>query len=78
MSKKFKQLSLPRHLLLDKIKKIIVQFLDEHETDICYEDMSLEIVKQTMADALAEKLIDNGAEITYPKATKKNDGKRKT
>jgi hypothetical protein len=77
MSKKFRRTYSSRQLSIKKIKAIIVKFLDKHEADIAYEDMSSEIVKQAMAEALAEVLVDNGAAITYLKIEKKNDGEHK-
>jgi hypothetical protein len=62
---------------VEKIRSIIVKFLDEHEATICHEDMSSEILKQAMAKALAEKLVENGVTITSIGMGKKNDGERK-
>ena len=78
MSKKFKNTYLPKRLSKEKIKAIIVRFLDKHEADIAYENMSSEIVKQAMAEALAEMLVDSGAAMTYLKIARQNDGEHKT
>ena len=70
MSKKFKRVNYPEHMLREKIKKIIVQFLDEHEATICAEDLSSEFWKQHLANALTDDLIKQGVEITYLKKIK--------
>lgn len=73
MGKKFKSVAYPQHMLEDKLRNIIVGFLDKHEATICHEDMSSEIMKHQMALALADDLIKGGVVITYMKIAKKED-----
>lgn len=70
MTKKFTKVEYPRELLESKLISIILRFLDQHEATISYEDMSSEIVKNHMAAALSNHLIENGLTMTYMKVTK--------
>ena len=70
MNKKFKRTQYPKHMVIERVRRVILDFLDKHEATIEAEDMTSEFWKQQMADALAEDLIDKGVSIGYLKVAK--------
>jgi len=69
-NKKFKRTEYPKHMVVEKVTKVILEFLDKHEATIEAEDMTSEFWKRQLAKALADDLIDSGLSITYLKVAK--------
>lgn len=69
-NKKFQRTTYPQKMVIDKLTKVILEFLDKHDATIEAEDMTSEFWKLQMAQALADELVGSGLSITYLKVAK--------